>query len=208
MAVSPSPSAATGAVSGGDVRKSVRPSRRAVVGGGVAAALWPLGGEAFAATSPSVLEAAPMRLALAPPPAGPAAALGYSGAIPGPLLRLGRGAELRLKFTNGLDEATTLSFPGLRAANAAAGVGGLTQERIKAGASADIRFVAPDAGFNLYLPHAGASDAAQQGRGLFGPIIVDETVKPGVDLDAAVILSDWSRRRPRPDQVMISPIYQ
>ena len=99
---------------------------------------------------------------------------------------------MKLRFANRLAEPTTLSFPGLRASNAGAGVGGLTQERLKAGESADIRFVAPDAGFNLYLPHAGFSDAAQQGRGLFGPIIVEEAVKPDVDVDAAVVLSDWN----------------
>ena len=63
---------------------------------------------------------------------------------------------------------------------------------LKPGASAEIRFVPPDAGFNLYLPHAGSTDAAQQGRGLFGPIIVDEAKTPDVDLDAAVVLSDWN----------------
>ena len=36
------------------------------------------------------------------------------------------------------------------------------------------------------------SDAAQQGRGLFGPVIVEEAAKPDVDLDAAVVLSDWN----------------
>ena len=33
---------------------------------------------------------------------------------------------------------------------------------------------------------------AQQGRGLFGPIIVDEPKTPDVDLDAAVVLSEWN----------------
>ena len=36
------------------------------------------------------------------------------------------------------------------------------------------------------------TDACQQGRGLFGPIIVDEPKAPDVDLDAAVALSDWN----------------
>ena len=137
-------------------------------------------------------EAAPARLQLAPPPAEPAAAYAYVGAIPGPLIRLRQGEELRLRFANKLAEPTTLSFPGLRAANTAAGIGGLTQERLKPGASADIRFVPPDSGFNLYLPHAGLTDPGQQRRGLFGPIIVDEAKAPDVDFDAAVVLSDWN----------------
>lgn len=91
-----------------------------------------------------------------------------------------------------LAEPTTLSFPGLRAANSAAGIGGLTQDTLKPGVSAEIRFVPPDSGFNIYLPHAGLTDPGQQGRGLFGPIVVDEAKLPDVDLDATVILSEWS----------------
>ena len=174
------------------------PTRRVVLGGGLAAAVWRLIARAHAdVPAPAAegilnLEAAPARLQFAPPPAEPAAAYAYAGAIPGPLIRLKQGDELGLKFANKLAEPTTLSFPGLRAANADAGIGGLTQERLKPGASAEIRFVAPDAGFNLYLPHAGSTDASQQGRGLFGPIIVDEAKMPDVDFDAAVVLSDWN----------------
>jgi FtsP/CotA-like multicopper oxidase with cupredoxin domain len=179
-------------------QQTPRQTRRAILGGGLAAAAWGLGGIAGAdAPVPAAdgffsFEAAPAQLQLLPPPADAAAAYAYRGAIPGPLLKIRQGEEVKLKFANRLAEPTTLSFPGLRAANAAAGVGGLTQERVKPGASAEIRFVAPDAGFNLYLPHAGFYDAAQQGRGLFGPLIVEEAVLPGVDLDAAIVLSDWN----------------
>jgi FtsP/CotA-like multicopper oxidase with cupredoxin domain len=176
----------------------VTPTRRRVLGGGLAAAAWRIGGAAQA-DSPAPasdgfvpFEAAPARLDLAPSPAEPAAAYAYSGVVPGPLLRLKRGEELKIRLSNRLAEPTTLSFPGLRAANASAGVGGLTCERLKPAASADIRFIAPDAGFNLYLPHAGTTDAGQQGRGLFGPIVVEETARLDVDLDTAVVLSDWS----------------
>jgi FtsP/CotA-like multicopper oxidase with cupredoxin domain len=172
-------------------------TRRVVLGGGLAAAAWRLSGEATADTSAPAegllnLEAAPTRVQLAPAPAESAAAYAYVSTIPGPLIRLKQGEELRLKFANKLTEPTTLSFPGLRATNSAAGIGGLTQERIKPGVSADIRLLLPDSGFNLYFPHAGSTDAAQQGRGLFGPIIVDEAKVPDVDLDAAVVLSDWN----------------
>ena len=173
-------------------------TRRAFLRGGLAAAAWGVSGGVGAAPPTASadgfisLEAAPARLQLAPLPAGATRVCGYGGKIPGPLLKIRQGAELKLRFANRLDEPTTLSFPGLRAANAAAGVGGLTQERLKPGASAEIRFAAPDAGFNLYLPHAGPTDAAQQGSGLFGPIIVEEPAATEVDLDAAVILSDWS----------------
>ena len=172
-------------------------TRRTALGGGLAAAAWRIVPARALEPAPApdgflLFDAAPSRLALIPPPAEPAAALSYAGATPGPLLRLKKGEELKLRFMNSLTEPTVLSFPGLRTANANAGVGGLTQARLQAGATADIRFVPPDSGFNLYLPHAGASDASQQGRGLFGPIIVEEAAKPDVDTDIAVVLSDWS----------------
>jgi len=174
------------------------PTRRAVLGGGLMAAAWRLCGSARAdAPAPAAdgfvsFEAAPARLQLIPLPAEPAGIYAYSGAIPGPLLKLRQGEELKLKFLNKLAEPTTLSFPGLRAANASAGVGGLTQDRLKSGASADIRLLAPDPGFNLYFPHAGLTDTGQQGRGLFGPIIVEEAIRPDVDLDTAIVLFDWN----------------
>jgi FtsP/CotA-like multicopper oxidase with cupredoxin domain len=172
-------------------------TRRALLHGGFAAAAWGLGPLRAETPAPGsdgllVFEAAPSRLALAPPRADPAATLSYAGATPGPLLRLKKGEELKLRFVNKLAEPTALSFPGLRTANACAGYGGLTGPRLAPGASADVRFAPPDSGFNLYLPHSGATDAGQQGRGLFGPIVVDEPERVDVDQDVAVVLSDWS----------------
>ena len=71
----------------------VTPTRRVVLAGGLAAALWRLGAQARADTpAPAALgvldfEAAPASLQLAPAPAEPAAAYAYAGAIPGPLIR-------------------------------------------------------------------------------------------------------------------------
>jgi FtsP/CotA-like multicopper oxidase with cupredoxin domain len=172
------------------------PTRRAFLVGGLAAAAWSLSARAEtpapAADGFLPFDAGPSRLALRPPPAERASTLSYAGATPGPLLRLKKGEDLKLRLVNRLAEPTALSFPGLRTANASAGYGGLTQPRLAPGESAEVRFTPPDSGFNLYLPHAGATDAGQQGRGLFGPIIVDEAEKPEVDGDVAVVLSDWS----------------
>ena len=182
------------------------PTRRAVLSCGLAAAVWRLTGraqgDALARAAGGILnfEAAPARLQLALHPAEPATIYAYDGVIPGPHIRLRQGEELRLKFVNRLTEPTTLSFPGLRAANSTAGIGGLTQKRLKSGTSAEIRFIPPDARFNLYLPHAGLTDPGQQGHGLFGPIIVDEAKAPDVDFDTAAVLSDWNVEFERSDQ--------
>jgi len=166
--------------------------RRAVLAGGLAATLWAWRNVAGRA-EPAVrtLTAVPSTLALAPPPAGPASGLAYDGTVPGPLLRLKFGEPLALRLVNRLAAPTALSFPGLRIANQAAGIAGLTQEAIAPGGAADIRFTPPDAGFNLYLAEAGAATAGQRAAGLFGPIVVEEQTPPEIDLDAIIVVADW-----------------
>ena len=170
-------------------------SRRAVLGGGVAASLWAWRAARAQTETPADgfrrFEAAPAAARLAAPPAAATSLLSYNGATPGPLLRLRKGDDLTLRLINRLDEATTLSFPGLRAANAAMGVGGLTQPLVAPGAELAIRLTPPDAGFNLYGPDAGPATARQIASGLFGPIVVEEANPPAVDLEAIVVLADW-----------------
>jgi FtsP/CotA-like multicopper oxidase with cupredoxin domain len=171
-------------------------NRRALLSGGVAASLWAWRGGVRAqapasADGPRRLEAAPASCQIAAPPAAATRLLGYNGGAPGPLLRLRRGEELTLRFANRLEVGTTLSFPGLRTANAVAGIGGLTQPLVAPGADLDIRFTPPDSGFNLYLPDAGAATARQIGSGLFGPILVEEASPPAADWEAIVVLADW-----------------
>jgi FtsP/CotA-like multicopper oxidase with cupredoxin domain len=175
------------------MRAPLRPDRRALLLGGAAASIWAWrGGASAAAPAPARrLTAAPAAQALAPPPAQPTRRLAYEGTVPGPLIRLKRGEELALRLVNRLDAPTTLSFPGLRIANAFAGIAGLTQAPIAPGGEAEVRFTPPDAGFNLYLPDAGAATARQLASGLFGPIVVEEPAPPDIDLEAVVVLADW-----------------
>ncbi len=171
-------------------------TRRAFLGGGVAASSWAWRRAARAQGAPPAdgfrpLEAAPALARIAAPPAPATRLLSYNGATPGPLLRLRKGQELAVRLVNRLDEGTTLSFPGLRAANAVAGIGGLTQSLVAPGAELDIHFTPPDSGFALYCPDAGGASARQIGSGLFGPIVVEEARPPAADLEAIVVLADW-----------------
>jgi FtsP/CotA-like multicopper oxidase with cupredoxin domain len=175
------------------MRALLRPDRRAVLLGAAAASIWLWrSGPGVAAPTPARrLTAAPAAQALAAPPAQPTRLLAYEGTVPGPLIRLMRGEVLSLRLANRLDAPTTLSFPGLRIANAFAGVAGLTQAPIAPGGEAEVRFTPPDAGFSLYLPDAGAATARQIAAGLFGPIVVDEPAPPEIDLEAVVVVADW-----------------
>jgi FtsP/CotA-like multicopper oxidase with cupredoxin domain len=179
----------------------MNPDRRLLLRAGVSATIWAASGGALSAQPvPSriaadgfrLLDAAPAQAQIVPIPAPATAALGYEGATPGPLLRLRKGEELKIRLTNRLSEPTSLCWPGLRIPNAMAGISGLTQGAVKPGASFDYRFTPPDSGFNLYRPHVGAATPGQIGRGLYGPIVVDEASPPQCDLEAIVALADWS----------------
>ena len=50
--------------------------------------------------------------------AAPTPIWGYDGTVPGPLLRVKRGAEIKVRLTNGLAEPTSVHWHGVRIANA------------------------------------------------------------------------------------------
>ena len=57
----------------------------------------------------------------------------------------------------------------MRAANAAAGIGGLTQPPVAPGAELDIRFTPPDSGFNLYAARRRRGDRPADRQRAFRP---------------------------------------
>jgi FtsP/CotA-like multicopper oxidase with cupredoxin domain len=168
-------------------------ARRTFVGAGLAATLWAWRRADAADQTPDgfrVVEAGSAPAQLAPAPAAPIQALGYGGATPGPLLRVKLGETLKVRLVNRLTEPTTLHWRGLRIANAMAGIGDLTQKPVAPGASYDYTITPPDAGFAWYGPHAGVTSAGQIARGLYGPVVVDETTPPSVDVETIVALQD------------------
>jgi FtsP/CotA-like multicopper oxidase with cupredoxin domain len=114
---------------------------------------------------------------------------GYDGAVPGPVLRVKRGEEVKVRLVNELPEATSLHWHGVRVPNSMDGVPHLTQPPVAPGASFDYRFAAPDAGTFWYHPHLFAAE--QLDRGLYGAVIVEEPEPAGADRDVLMILDDW-----------------
>jgi FtsP/CotA-like multicopper oxidase with cupredoxin domain len=113
---------------------------------------------------------------------------GFNQTFPGPELRVRQGERLRVDFRNDLPEPSTIHWHGLRLPNDMDGVPGLTQAPVQPGASFTYEFVCPDAGTFWYHPHFNSSE--QLGRGLIGPLIVEERAPPAVDHDLTWILSD------------------
>jgi FtsP/CotA-like multicopper oxidase with cupredoxin domain len=113
----------------------------------------------------------------------------YNGTVPGPEIRVRQGSRLRVAVENRLAEDTTVHFHGIRLPNAMDGVPHLTQPPIAPGQTFSYEFDVPDAGTYWYHPHVNSAE--QVGRGLSGPLIVEEHEPVPVDRDIVWMLSDW-----------------
>jgi FtsP/CotA-like multicopper oxidase with cupredoxin domain len=128
----------------------------------------------------------------------PAKVSAYDGIVPGPLLRVRRGDEVKVRLVNGLTEPSAIHWHGVRLANAMDGTPPLTQAPVKPGESFDYRFIARDAGTFWYHPPEPA------GQGLYGMLIVDEPSPVEVDRDIAIILDHADRAVGNPDQIIVN----
>jgi FtsP/CotA-like multicopper oxidase with cupredoxin domain len=119
---------------------------------------------------------------------------GYDGEVPGPTLRMKRGAELKIRIINELPDSTLVHWHGVRVPNAMDGVPHLIQEPIAPGKRFDYRFKPPDAGTFWYHTHFRSPEQLE--RGLYGPLIVEESEPVDVDRDVMLVFDDW---RLKPD---------
>lgn len=170
--------------------------RRLLAGAGLAVACVTLpgvaGGQAGPTTAPDgfrILRARNGTAALRGTGQTPTAIWGYDGTVPGPILRVKRGAEVQVRLVNELPEATVIHWHGLRLPNAMDGVPHLTQAPVEPGQSFDYRFTAKDAGTYWYHSHLYSSEQIE--RGLYGVLIVDEPEAVAVDHDVVLVLDDW-----------------
>ncbi|MGH6619478.1 MAG: multicopper oxidase family protein [Alphaproteobacteria bacterium] len=167
-------------------------SRRAFVLAGAALSLTPAL-KAFQASAAGVREyrlvAAPARVPLVGGGNPETDVWAFDGTVPGPEIRARQGERLRIVVENGLKEETTVHWHGIRVPNAMDGVPHLTQKPIAPGASFTYEFDVPDAGTYWYHPHQRSFE--QVGRGLYGPLIVEEREPIAVDREFFWVLDDW-----------------
>ncbi|WP_244641137.1 multicopper oxidase family protein [Allosediminivita pacifica] len=158
-------------------------------GAAFAAATMPMPGTSQPASEPLRLRAALSRVHLAGVPENSSAVWAYNGGVPGPEIRVRQGEPIRVRAENGLAEETTVHWHGIRTPNAMDGVPHLTQAPIPAGGEFLYEFDAVDAGTFWYHPHQRSSE--QVGRGLYGPLIIEEHDPIRVDRDLIWMLDDW-----------------
>ncbi len=115
--------------------------------------------------------------------------LTYGDAGMPPVLRMTKGKPFAAQLVNGLDEATTIHWHGLRIPNGMDGVPFLTQPFVNAGETFDYTFTPPDSGTYWYHPHCNT--LTQMGHGLTGVIVVEDPGDPAFDGEVVLNLRDW-----------------
>ena len=117
----------------------------------------------------------------------------YNQVVPGPEIRVAQGDRVRIAVENALDEETTVHWHGLRVPHDMDGVPHLTQRPIGPGERFVYEFDVPDAGTYWYHPHQRSFE--QVGRGLYGPLIIEEREPIAVDREITWVLDDWRLER-------------
>ncbi|MDG1581520.1 multicopper oxidase family protein [Pseudomonas sp. GOM6] len=158
-----------------------------VAGLGAGGVRYWLGRPADVTTHDYELIAAPLDMELVPGHKTPAWAFG--GQAPGLELRVRQGDSLRVRFINQLEVETTIHWHGIRLPLEMDGVPYVSQAPVKPGEYFDYQFLCHDAGSFWYHPHTASSE--QLGRGLVGPLIVEEREPTGFFHERTLSLKTW-----------------
>ena len=121
-------------------------------------------------------------------------AITMNGTIPGPLIRLKEGQNVRIAVRNELDEESSIHWHGLLLPFQMDGVPGISFPGIKAHSTFTYEFPVRQSGTYWYHSHSGL----QEQVGHYGPLILDPAGPDPVayDREHVIVLSDWSFLHP------------
>ncbi|MBX7528465.1 copper resistance system multicopper oxidase [Qipengyuania vesicularis] len=120
-------------------------------------------------------------------------AIAVNGSVPGPLLRLKEGQNVRIEVTNHLEEDTSIHWHGLLLPFQFDGVPGVSFPGIKPGETFTYEFPIRQNGTYWWHSHSGLQEQA----GHYGPIIIESAQPdPRYDRDYVVLLSEFTPRHP------------
>lgn len=147
------------------------------------------GSTAFADSSANVLAAREVSFQLLPDTYDKTKLWRFNENSPNGEIRVKQGSRVTRTLQNDLSQATSIHWHGIRIDNAMDGVSGLTQDAVQPGGNFEYDFIVPDAG--TYWYHAHNMSMEQVARGLYGPLIIEESDAPDVDREEVLILDDW-----------------
>lgn len=124
----------------------------------------------------------------------PGHGIGINGTVPGPLIRLREGQNVRLHVENALDEDSSIHWHGLILPFHMDGVPGVSFPGIKPRTTFMYEFPIVQAGTYWYHSHSGL----QEQMGHYGPIVIDPEGDDPIasDREHVVVLSDYSFMHP------------
>ena len=122
--------------------------------------------------------------------------IGINGTVPGPLIRLKEGQNVRLRVTNAIrgsngdDQQTSIHWHGLLVPFAMDGVPGVSFPGIDPGATFQYEFPIIQSGTYWYHSHSGS----QEQDGVYGPIVIEPKDRDPVafDREHVIVLADHS----------------
>ncbi|MFG1349036.1 multicopper oxidase family protein [Xanthobacter autotrophicus] len=174
------------------------PSRRTVLKGAAALSLSGAAGAlvpALAQSPAAAPQAVPQAVPQASPPvtltaaeaslpelAGPGPLALFNGALPGPVLRVKKGATLGVTLANNLKESVALTWQGVRLP-----AGSPALATVAPGKSANLSLVPTDAGTFWY--HSTSPSLAR--RALAGPLVVEEAGAPAYAADHLLFIQSF-----------------
>ena len=118
----------------------------------------------------------------------------YDGTVPGPMIRVTEGDQVRIVVKNELPDATTIHWHGVEVPNAMDGVPGVTQDPIQPGETFTYEFIAKPAGTFMY--HSHFEGDVQVSAGLYAPFIIDP-IEPQANpptVDKTLMISELLQR--------------
>jgi CopA family copper-resistance protein len=121
-------------------------------------------------------------------------AVTVNGTLPGPLIRLREGQNVRLAVTNALDEDTSIHWHGVLLPFEMDGVPGVSFPGIRPRQTFVYEFPIRHAGTFWYHSHSNL----QEQLGHYGPIVFDPAGPDPVEYDRehVIVLSDWTFMHP------------
>ena len=118
-------------------------------------------------------------------------AMTYNGILPGPVIRVTEGDNVRVIVHNQLTQSTSVHWHGVLLPSDQDGVPFLTQPPIRPGETYTYEFLTRNSGSHMYHSHHNAAE--QVTRGLLGAFIIDpkdKSADPEFDSDYILILND------------------
>jgi CopA family copper-resistance protein len=110
--------------------------------------------------------------------------IAVNGSVPGPLIRLREGQNVRIDVTNHLEEDTSIHWHGLLVPFHMDGVPGISFPGIGPGQTFTYEFPVRQSGTYWYHSHSGL----QEQQGHYGPLIIDPAGAEPVEYDREFIL--------------------